>query len=68
MEKENRMATDRDIKRMEIPIDSGFIIINIFIARDEIIRIKIVVIYKYKYCTYSLNIKSLCALYTILYN
>jgi len=61
------MATVNAINKIVIPMDSGFNIMNIFIARDEIIRVKIVVIYNYEYCTHSLNIKSLCALYTILY-
>jgi len=64
MEYENRIATDSAIIRIDTPIDSGLIIINIFIASDEIIKIKIMVIYNYEYCTHSLNIKSLCALYT----
>lgn len=55
------------MNKIEIPIDSGLIIINIFIASEDIIRIKIVVIYNHEDCTHSLNIKGLCALYTILY-
>jgi len=49
---------------MDTPIDNGLTIINMFIASDEIIKMKIMVIYNYEYCTHSLNIKSLCALYT----
>ena len=67
MEYENIMATERAINRIEIPIDRGFNIMNMFIAIDRIIRINIVVIYNYGSCTYSVNIKSLCALYTNLY-
>lgn len=61
------MATESAIIKIEIPIDRGFIIINIFMDKEEIIRIKTVVIYNNEYCTHSLNIKGLCALYTILY-
>jgi hypothetical protein len=61
------MATDSAINKIEIPIDSGLIIKNVLIAKDEIIRINNVVIYNYEDCTHSLNIKGLCALYTILY-
>ena len=65
---ENSIATVKAIRRIEIPIDRGFIIINIFIANDEIIRIRRAVIYNYEGCTHSLNIKGLCALYTNLYS
>jgi hypothetical protein len=61
------MATVRAINRIDIPIDSGLIIINIFIVMDVIIRMRAVVIYNNEGCTHSLNIKGLCALYTILY-
>jgi len=61
------MATVSAMNRMEIPIERGFIIINMFIAREEIIKISSVIIYNYEDCTHSLNIKGLCALYTNLY-
>jgi hypothetical protein len=61
------MATLSAINRIEIPIESGFIIINIFNAKEEIIKINVVVIYNYENCTHSINIKGLCALYTNLY-
>jgi len=61
------MATVRAINKIDTPIDRGFIIINLFIAREEIIKISVVVIYNYEDCTHSSSIKGLCALYTILY-
>lgn len=54
------------MNKIETPIDSGFIIINIFIARAEIIMMNMAVIYNNEACTHSSNIKGLCALYTIL--
>jgi hypothetical protein len=67
MENENNIATVNAISKIEIPIDRGLIIKNIFIANEAIIRIKIEVIYNYENCTHSLNIKGLCARYTNLY-
>lgn len=52
------------MNKIVIPIDRGFIIIYIFKAKDEIIKIRAVVIYNYESCTHSINIKGLCALYT----
>lgn len=66
MENENSIATVRAINKIDTPIDRGFIIINMFIAREEIIKIRVVVIYNNEDCTHSSNIKGLCALYTIL--
>jgi len=67
IEYENSKETVSAISRIEIPIEKGFIIINILIANDDIVKMRIVIIYNYKCCTYSTNIKGLCALYTILY-
>lgn len=67
MEYENIMATINAVNKIVTPIDSGFSIRNILIVKDEIVKINIVVIYNNEDCTHSLNIKGLCALYTILY-
>ena len=55
------------MNRIDTPIESGFIIMNIFIEIDNIISINVAVIYNNEDCTHSSNIKGLCALYTILY-
>jgi len=55
------------MNRIDIPMDRGLIIINIFIVKDVIIKIRERVIYNNEGCTHSSNIKGLCALYTILY-
>lgn len=67
MEYENSIATVNAINRIETPIESGFIIINIFIEIERIIKVSVAVIYNNEDCTHSSNIKGLCALYTILY-
>ena len=66
IEYEKRIATVSAINKMVTPIDSGFIIINIFMAKEVIIIISVAVIYNNEDCTHSSNIKGLCALYTIL--
>lgn len=67
IEYENSIATVRAINRIDTPIESGFIIMNIFIEIDRISNINEAVIYNNEDCTHSSNIKGLCALYTILY-
>lgn len=64
---ENIVDTNKAMNKMVTPIDSGFIIIIMFIESDEMRSNNVKVIYNYEYCTHSLNIKGLCALYTILY-
>ena len=67
IEYENSMAISKAINKIEIPIDRGFIIINIFMEIARIINVIVEIIYNYEGCTHSLNIKGLCALYTNLY-
>jgi hypothetical protein len=61
---ENRVAIISAISRMDIPIDRGLIIKNMFSASDVIARINVVNIYIGGSCTHSTSTKGLCALYT----
>lgn len=55
------------MSKIDTPIDRGFIIKNMLIARDVIIKESIRVIYSYESGTHSSNLKCLRALYTNLY-
>jgi hypothetical protein len=64
----NNIARRRDIVKIEIPIVSGFMAVNIEKVVDVTKIVRIVnSIYNYEGCTRSTVFKGLCALYTNLY-